>query len=302
MPKLNGNLLIAYKLLVNDRAKFTALLIGISFAVFLMVQMTSMFAGVLSRSSATIINIGASMWIMDPAVNTSANTIPVPDYLLDAVRSIDGVKYAVPLYSGGGLVKLPDGGYQAVSILGLDDTSLVGRPELEQGNIQDIYGDNAFIVVDDSEYSKLGSPKIGAEFELNDNRIRIAGIAKVASGGLFGVPTLYTTYTRAIEDLPGTRFTLSYILAEPKDRADIPRIKAQVAKLGYLALTAEDFEQRISNFYKYQTGIGMNILIMTLISFIVGLSISAQTFFTFILENLDKFGALKAIGTQGRTP
>ena len=67
-------------------------------------------------------------------------------------------------------------------------------------------------VVDDSEYPKLGSPKIGAEFELNDYRVRIVGIAKVASGGLFGVPTLYTTYTRAIEDLPGTRFTLSYIL------------------------------------------------------------------------------------------
>jgi putative ABC transport system permease protein len=301
VPKLNGNLLIAYKLLVNDQAKFTALLMGISFAVFLMVQMTSMFAGVLYRSSATVINIGASMWVMDPAVNTVANGIPVPDYLLDAVRSVDGVKYAVPMYSGGGLIKLQDGSYQSVSIIGLDDASLVGRPMMEQGNIQDIYGDNAFLVVDDSEYPKLGSPKIGAEFELNDYRVRIVGIAKVASGGLFGVPTLYTTYTRAIEDLPGTRFTLSYILVEPKSPSDVPRIKAEVAKLGYLALTQADFKKRISNFYTYQTGIGMNILIMTLISFIVGLSISAQTFFTFILENLDKFGALKAIGAKNRT-
>ena len=74
----------------------------------------------------------------------------------------------------------------------------------------------------------------------------------------------------------------------------------QVHALGYLALTREQFEQRISNFYKYQTGIGMNILLMTGISFIVGLSISGQTFYTFILENLDKFGALKAIGTNNR--
>ncbi|HEY6043629.1 MAG TPA: FtsX-like permease family protein, partial [Nitrosospira sp.] len=42
-----------------------------------------------------------------------------------------------------------------------------------------------------------------------------------------------------------------------------------------------------------------NILIMTVISFIVGLSISGQTFYTFILENLEKFGALKAIGARG---
>lgn len=299
--KSYGSLRIAYKLLVNDRAKFSALLIGITFAVFLMVQVTSMFAGVLYRSSATVINVGASMWIVDPGVNNAVSSIPMPDYLLDAVRSIDGVKYAVPLYSGGGLVKLPDGTYQAVSIMGLDDTSLVGRPQMEQGNIGDIYSDNAFIAVDDPEYAKLGRPKIGAEFELNDNRIRIVGIAKVASGGLFGVPTLYTTYSRAIQDVPTSRFTLSFILVEPKAPTDIPRIKTEVAKLGYLALTAADFQQRISNFYKYQTGVGMNILIMTLISFIVGLSISAQTFFTFILENLDKFGALKAIGAKNRT-
>ena len=38
---------------------------------------------------------------------------------------------------------------------------------------------------------------------------------------------------------------------------------------------------------------------MTIISFIVGLSISGQTFYTFILENLEKFGALKAIGAKG---
>ncbi len=83
-----GILKLAYKLLVNDRAKFTALLVGITFAVFLMVMMTSMFAGVLNRSSATVINIGAKMWVMDPAVQTVANTIGIPDYTLDAVRSI----------------------------------------------------------------------------------------------------------------------------------------------------------------------------------------------------------------------
>jgi len=44
--------------------------------------------------------------------------------------------------------------------------------------------------------------------------------------------------------------------------------------------------------------LGTNILIMTLISLIVGLSIAGQTFYTFVLENLEKFGALKAIGAK----
>lgn len=61
------------------------------------------------------------------------------------------------------------------------------------------------------------------------------------------------------------RFTTSYILAKPKSAADVAAVKAAVARLGYLALTRDE-----------------------------------QTFFTFILENLEKFGALKAIGAKGR--
>jgi putative ABC transport system permease protein len=294
-----GILKIAYKLLVNDKGKFVALLVGITFAVFLMVMMTSMFAGILTRSSSTILNVGAKVWVMDPAVTTPASSIPMPDYVVDAVRSINGVKYAVPIYSGGALVKLRSGAYQAVTVIGLDDPSLFGRPELVAGQIEDLYAENAFIVVEDAEFRKLDNPKLGTTFEINDHQGVVVGLAKVVSAGLFGIPTLYTTYSRAITYIPSTRFTASYILVEPKSQQDIPYIKQQVQALGYEALTKNEFIQKISDFYKYQTGLGINVLIMTVISFVVGLSISGQTFYTFILENLEKFGAIKAIGAKG---
>jgi putative ABC transport system permease protein len=295
---MRGILSLAYKLLVNDKAKFSALLVGITFAVFLMIAMTSLFAGVLNRASATVINLGASVWIMDPSVQTVANTIGMPDYVLDAARSMNGVDYAVPVYSGGALVKLADGAYQAVTVVGLDDTSLFGRPPLIQGKIEDIYGENAFIVVKDTEFPKMGNPGVGTEFEVNDHRGVIVGIATVASSGLFGVPTLYTTYERALQYIPNPRFTISYVLVAPKHPENVPLIKKQVEALGYLALTKDEFMDKISTFYMFQTGLGMNLLIMTVMSFIVGLSISGQTFYTFVLENLEKFGALKAIGAK----
>src|SRR5271169_6267412 len=108
-----GLLQIALKLLANDKGKFFTLIIGITFAVFLMMQMTSVFSGVMHRSAAIIYNVGAKIWVMDPSVNIQADNIPLPDYILDAVRSIKGVKYAVPFYSGSGLLKLADGRYQS---------------------------------------------------------------------------------------------------------------------------------------------------------------------------------------------
>jgi len=296
---MTGILRIAFELLVNDRGKFAALLVGITFAVLLMVQMTSMFAGVLDQSSATVTNVGATVWVMDPSVKTVADNLPMPSYVLDAVRSIDDVSYAVPLYLGSALVKLENGNYQAANVLGLDDTTLFGRPEFTEGRIEDIYGENAFIAVRDTEFTKLNNPKLGTEFEVNDHRSVVVGIAKVASSGLFGTPALYQTYSKAIQYIPSSRFTMSYVLLEPKEGEDVAKIKTEVARLGYLALTKEEFVARISDFYKYQTGVGTNIMLMTVISFIVGLSISGQIFYTFILENLEKFGALKAIGAKG---
>jgi len=179
---VRGILKLAYKLLVNDKAKFSALLVGITFSVFLIIFMTAMFAGVMKRASATVINLGASMWIMDPSVQTVANTIGMPDYVLDAARSMQGVEYAVPVYSGGALVKLTDGFYQSVNVVGLDDTTLFGRPKLLQGKIEDIYGENAFIVVKDPEFPKMEYPRVGTEFELNDHRGVVVGIASACRG------------------------------------------------------------------------------------------------------------------------
>jgi len=268
--------------------------------VFLMMMMTAMFAGILNHSYSTVTNIGADMWIMDRSVNTPTSPIPMPDYVLDAVRSMDEVSYAVPLFIGGALIKLQSGNFQSATVVGLDDNSLFGRPDLEQGSILNIYADNTVLAVDDAEFPKLENAKIGTSFELNDHRCTIVGIARVAVNGLNGVPTLYTTYNRAIEYIPSTRFTLSYVLVQPKSAAAVAGIKQKVAKLGYVALTKDEFNKGIADYYTYRTGVGTNILLMVVIAFIVGLSISGQTFYTFILENLEKFGALKAIGAKGR--
>lgn len=294
----NGLNQIAIKLLANDKGKFFTLIIGITFAVFLIMQMTSVFSGLMYRTSATIVNIGAKMWVMDPSVNIQMDNIPLPDYILDAVRSIPGVKYAVPIYSGAGLVKLSSGRYQSTNIIGLDDATLFGRPRMLTGNIYNIYNNDAYIISKDAEFPKFDNPALGTLFEINDHRGVIVGTAKALVSGLFGTPTLYTTFRRATSSLPISRFTMSYVLVEPKNLDKIKAIKKQVKSLGYVALTQEEFIAQNKNYYLYKTGLGTNIFMMTIISFVVGLSIAGQTFYTFVLENLEEFGALKAIGAK----
>ena len=153
---------IAFKLLANDRSKFYSLLIGITFAVFLMVQMTSMFAGMLDRSSATVTNVGASIWVMDPAVQTVANTIPMPDYVHRRRAQHGRSELRCAPLLGRRPRQLADGTYQSVNIIGLDDTSLFGRPRAGgRADIEDIYGENGFIVVARRRIRKTRPPRPG---------------------------------------------------------------------------------------------------------------------------------------------
>jgi len=65
---MTGIVKIALKLLINDRPKFAAVLMGTTFAIFLTVRLTSMVSGVLTKAlvPSIITNVGSSIRVMDP--------------------------------------------------------------------------------------------------------------------------------------------------------------------------------------------------------------------------------------------
>ena len=155
-----GILRIAYKLLVNDKGKFAALLMGITFSVFLMIQMTSMFAGMMKKASATVTNTGAKVWVMDRAVTNVSSAIPMPDYVLDAVRSIDGrqVRRAALLGRQRSCGSRTAPTSRSPCSASTTRASSAGR-ELIEGNIEDIYAENGFVVVKDEEFAEAREPE-----------------------------------------------------------------------------------------------------------------------------------------------
>lgn len=90
-----------------------------------------------------------------------------------------------------------------------------------------------------------------------------------------------------------------YILIELKFEVDVVVIECVVDWFGYCVLIKEEFIGCILYFYIYQIGFGINILLMMVISFVVGLLILGQMFYIFILENLECFGVFKVIGVKG---
>jgi len=93
--------------------------------------MTAMFAGILNRAFSTVTISGDDV-DHGPGGQYGHQCDPYPITCWTRCAAWT-VSYAVPLFIGGALVKLDSGTYQSVNVVGLDDTSLFGRPELEQG-------------------------------------------------------------------------------------------------------------------------------------------------------------------------
>ena len=104
---------IAITMLVSDRPKYAGLLFGIAFTSFLVTFAASYFCGFMTWGFALIAeNTTADVWVMDPAVQSPEHTTNIPDSALDRVRSVEGVRSAVPLALGTAEVRFPNGRFE----------------------------------------------------------------------------------------------------------------------------------------------------------------------------------------------
>lgn len=293
---------VALKMLIGDRAKYFALIFGIAFATLLMSQQVSIFISLMARTANQVLDVReADLWVMDPRVRYVDEVEPLADSALSQVRSVAGVEWAVPLYKGLAILRTGEGVINQISLVGVDDETLVGAPREWLAGGPGLLREPDTIVLD-KEGAGLIWPgedplsKVGFVAEINDRRVRVAGIVD-ASPPFITFPIAYVKYSDALRLTPPARRKLSFVLVRakpgiaPKDLAN--SISAQT---GLQALTWDQFGWRSVLYYLTRTGIPVNFGITVMLGFLVGAAITAQTFYLFVIENLRQFGALKAIG------
>jgi putative ABC transport system permease protein len=299
---------IALRMLFGDRAKYLMLVSGISFATILMTQGFALFFGILSFSYATVSNIRAPIWVVDPRVQQIADNQPLRDTDVDRVRSVEGVAWAAPLYVGAAQARLiGDGGSsQQVSIVGIDAGTLAGAPtRMIAGSILDLQRAES-VVVDQNFVAQVKSMrgielKIGDVFEMDDRRAVIVGIAAL-SQGMVGATYVYTTWDRAKDYAPGQRKMLTHVLAAPSPGRSTEEVcRAITEATGLKALSEDELKRLSKQFMIRYSPIPFVVGVIVVIGFIIGVAISGQTFYAFVFENTRYLGALKAMGTGNGT-
>lgn len=297
---------IAIRMLLGDKLKYFGLVAGLAFASFLIAQQASIFTGYSTRTTAWLEDTrGIDIWIMDPQVEFTEDSKPMSLSILSRVRGIDGVAWAVPMFKGYIKMRLPDGDLRQTRVIGIDDETLIGGPpHMVEGKLGDLRQDKA-IFLDQAELQKsfqldhVKPPRVvqvGDVVSMNDSEARIAGIFR-RTKEFFWEPMVYTTFSRALQMAPQERKMLTYILAKVKAGESPTRVAERVqSATGMMAYTAEEFKNLTLWYTLEKTGILINFGITIGLGFIIGVLVSGQLLYNFILDNVRHFGALKAMG------
>jgi putative ABC transport system permease protein len=299
-------LLVALKMLITDRTKYIGIVIGLSFAAFIISQQAAILVGIVNRTFGFITDTSQpTIWVMDPTVQYIDDVKPLKDTDLYRGRSVEGVEWAVPLYKGTIQARLHTGTFQTCILIGIDDATLIGAPPVMlEGKAEDLRIDGGVIVDKVGASSKLASHgvplQVGERMELNDNRAVVVGICSV-SRTFQSQPVIYTTYSRATTFVPSQRKLLSFIIAKALPGLDPHQVCQKIKSVtGFAAYTSRELKFKTLSYYVKYTGIFVNFGVAILLGFAIGTAIAGQTLYNFTLDNLPYFGVFKAMGADNQ--
>ena len=131
---------VAIKMLTGDRSKYLGLIFAIAFASFLLENQSSIFAGIMKRTTSQILDVtDVDIWVMDARTEYIDEIKALTENDLYRVRGVPGVQWAVRLFKGLPRAKAADGRFRVVVLMGLDDATLVGAPgKMILGSIRDL--------------------------------------------------------------------------------------------------------------------------------------------------------------------
>jgi putative ABC transport system permease protein len=290
----------AVRMLLHERSTTAGAILGVVAIVFLVGQQLAIMFGLFTLMSAVVDNSGADIWVVSKNVENTASVSNLPSRYVDRLAGLPEIEWAEPVIYSGAQLRLPNGTFQPVQVIG------VTRPELHGGPWRFTAGGNDVLLeydgatVDKFDLQDLGSPGIGDIVEVNAHRIRVAGYTEGSRA--FGAPLLFTNATKAREvtGLPVDR--CSDILVKLKPGASIGQALADIEALlpKASALTSQELARNTIIYNLTSTGIGSSFGLSTLVGLLVGVVIITLTMYTNVLNRQRDFAVLRALGARRR--
>ncbi len=288
---------LARKNLLHDRLRFAITVSGVAFAVTLVLVQVGLFVGLLAKSTVTIEQAAADIWITSretPNVDFAHN---FPETTVLRVRGVPGVARADNLLVQFMNIQLPSGAEEGCLVYGLQDFGAWKLPwTVTEGDPRDLRR-GQFILMDRSAEQRFGPFRVGEYREILGRRFKIVGTTRDAAS-FTTAPIVFMDYGNAQELSEAADHKTSYVLVKVAPGADPGAVAARLRETLPFndVYTKDEWARKSRTYWVSSTGLGMNMGITVFLGVLVGIVVVAQTLYTSAVEHVKEFGTVKAIG------
>jgi putative ABC transport system permease protein len=288
---------LARKNLLHDRLRFAITIAGVAFAVTLVLVQVGLFMGLLAKSTVTIENATADVWITSKGTPNVDFAHTFPETSVLRARGVPGVARADNLIVQFMNIQLPTGAEEGCIVYALDDFTAWNLPwKVSEGDLRDLRRGH-YLFMDRSAERRYGAFSTGEYREMLGRRFKIVGTTQEAVS-FTTTPVLFMDFKTAQEQLQTLQGRTHYVLVRLEPGADREAVMAELrARLPYNDVhTKEAWAARSKTYWMVSTGLGMNMGITVFLGVLVGIVVVAQTLYTSAVEHVKEFGTVKAIG------
>jgi len=288
---------LARKNLLHDWLRFAITVAGVSFAVTLILVQVGLFMGLLGKSTVTIENASADIWVTSKETPNVDFAHTFPETTVLRVRGVPGVQRADNLILQFMNIMLPSGAEEGCLVYALDDFQAWNLPwNVEGADVRDLKR-GRYLLMDQSAVRRFGAFAIGDYREIVGARFKIIGTTTGAQS-FTTAPIVFMDFRNAQERLETLRNKAQYVLVKVEPGVDVNAVVAEIRRiLPYNDVyTKADWARRSRSYWVVSTGLGMNMGVTVFLGILVGIVVVGQTLYTSAVEHVKEFGTVKAIG------
>lgn len=289
--------------LIRDARRYFSAILAVGFSGLLFLVQAGLLLGIFGTVSVIVDHSNAPLWI------TATNT---PSFDLGrlfnmrhemTLRMQPSVTNVEPLISGMASWHGSNGRQIMVTVIGMElGPSGLGIPNTFSPELRRALAEPNAVVVDQADIEKL-SGEVGNLSEINDKTVRVVGSTSGyrSIGGAFIFASIETA--RRVLNLSPDETT--YLLASIRDPAQAKIVLDSLWQKGdktpYRVWTAQDFSIASQAYWLLESGAGASFAFSSMLGFLVGLIVTAQTLQAAVHASLREYATLRALGVSAKS-
>jgi putative ABC transport system permease protein len=288
----------------HERNRFLPGVLAVAFSALLIALQCGLLLGLFSITSLPIDQTKADIWIGHPEVLSVDLGRPIPTSWISYL-SMPEIERTEMFMEGFAYWANREGRAQLCIILG---SRLIGDP-LGAVNVltrrqRRLLTEKGAVIVDRSEFGRLGITKVGETAEVTGQRVRVVdtveGIKSLAG------PYIFCSLETARPLLRQSEGQTTYILATCRNKANAPQVVKRLNRLygdqaprsanKLSAFTAAAFSRQTQLHWLFTTKAGIALGCAAALGLLVGAVVTSQTLYAATVASLREYAVLRALG------